>query len=112
VGWTFLERLDAWFAVGHDQHTGLELGLDDIRSKMFDGGRDGQCFNFAGEPSNLMFSGLCAKETSKKQSVVTKGIECRTETIHLHGAVSNNPSRSSGFGITMDLLDESASWAW
>ena len=74
----FLERLDAWFAVG--QHTGLELGLDDIRSKMFDGGRDGQCFNFAGEPSNLMFSGLWAKKPSTKQFVVTKGIECGSVT--------------------------------
>ena len=74
----FLERLDARFAVG--QHTCLGLGRDDIRSKMFDGGRDGQCFNFAREPSNLIFSGLCAKETSKKQFVVTKGIECGTQT--------------------------------
>jgi hypothetical protein len=73
----FLERLDAWFTVG--QHTGSELGLDDIRSKMFYGRRDGLCFNFAGEQSNSMFSGLCAKETSKKQFVVTKGIECGTK---------------------------------
>jgi hypothetical protein len=47
---------------------------------MFDGGRDGHCFNIAGEPSNLMFFGLCAKETSLKQFVVTKGIECGTVT--------------------------------
>ena len=56
----FVNRLNAGFAICH--YGRWVLRLDNKRGEMLDGSGNGQCFDFAGKPSDLVFSQFGTEE--------------------------------------------------